>query len=46
MMASPKDEQPYPFVDIYDEDEADRAFLLSKPTCFIILGKPVRESPT
>uniref|UniRef100_A0A8C6VDN3 AAA+ ATPase domain-containing protein n=1 Tax=Naja naja TaxID=35670 RepID=A0A8C6VDN3_NAJNA len=39
-MASPEDEQPYPFVDIYDEDEADRAFLLSKPTCFIILGKP------
>ncbi|XP_034265034.1 adenylate kinase 9 isoform X2 [Pantherophis guttatus] len=40
MMASPEDEQPYPFVDIYDEDEADRVFLLSKPTCFIILGKP------
>ncbi|XP_026522287.1 adenylate kinase 9 [Notechis scutatus] len=39
-MASPEDEQPYPFVDIYDEDEADRAFLLSKPTCFVILGKP------
>ncbi|XP_039207110.1 adenylate kinase 9 isoform X2 [Crotalus tigris] len=40
MMASPEDEQPYPFVDIYDEDEADRVFLLSKPTCFVILGKP------
>ncbi|XP_070589434.1 adenylate kinase 9 isoform X2 [Erythrolamprus reginae] len=40
MMASPEDEQPYPFVDIYDEDEADREFLLSKPTCFLILGKP------
>ncbi|ETE69947.1 Adenylate kinase domain-containing protein 1, partial [Ophiophagus hannah] len=39
-MASPEDEQPYPFVDIYNEDEADRAFLLSKPTCFVILGKP------
>ncbi|KAM6460290.1 adenylate kinase 9 isoform 2-T2 [Liasis olivaceus] len=40
MMASPEVEQPYPFVDIYDEDESDRVFLMSKPTCFIILGKP------
>ncbi|XP_042310178.1 adenylate kinase 9 isoform X2 [Sceloporus undulatus] len=39
-MASQQEEKPYPFVDIYDEDEADRNFLLSKPTCFVILGKP------
>ncbi|XP_015279090.1 PREDICTED: adenylate kinase 9-like, partial [Gekko japonicus] len=39
-MASPQEEQSYPFVDIYDEDEADKAFLMSKPTCFLILGKP------
>ncbi|XP_054857615.1 adenylate kinase 9 isoform X2 [Eublepharis macularius] len=40
MMVSPREEQSYPFVDIYDEDEADKAFLMSKPTCFLILGKP------
>nr|XP_056712755.1 adenylate kinase 9 [Euleptes europaea] len=40
MMASPQEEQPYPFVDLCDEDEADKAFLMSKPTCFLILGKP------
>uniref|UniRef100_A0ABM5G8U0 Adenylate kinase 9 isoform X3 n=1 Tax=Pogona vitticeps TaxID=103695 RepID=A0ABM5G8U0_9SAUR len=40
IMTTQKEEQPYPFVDIYDEDEADRTFLLFKPTCFIILGKP------
>ncbi|XP_063152555.1 adenylate kinase 9 [Candoia aspera] len=39
-MASPEAEQPYPFVDIYDEDESDRVFLMSKPTCFVIFGKP------
>ncbi|XP_078504661.1 adenylate kinase 9 isoform X3 [Lissotriton helveticus] len=26
--------------DIFDEDEAERAFLQSKPTCFLIIGKP------
>ncbi|XP_060093981.1 adenylate kinase 9 [Heteronotia binoei] len=40
MMASPQEKQSYPFVDIYDEDEADKEFLMSKPTCFLILGKP------
>uniref|UniRef100_A0A8D0GJC1 Adenylate kinase 9 n=1 Tax=Sphenodon punctatus TaxID=8508 RepID=A0A8D0GJC1_SPHPU len=39
-MASQKEKQRYPFVDIYVEDEAEKTFLLSKPTCFLILGKP------
>ncbi|CAE1265244.1 AK9 [Acanthosepion pharaonis] len=26
--------------DPYDEDESEQKFLLSKPTCFIIIGKP------
>ncbi|KAG8582448.1 hypothetical protein GDO81_008055 [Engystomops pustulosus] len=26
--------------DPFDEDETERAFLLSKPTCFLIVGKP------
>nr|XP_048700778.1 adenylate kinase 9 isoform X2 [Caretta caretta] len=39
-MASPEKKQDYPFVDIFDEDEAEKSFLLSKPTCLIILGKP------
>ncbi|XP_053315810.1 adenylate kinase 9 [Spea bombifrons] len=29
-----------PLVDTFDEDEAEKAFLLSKPTCFLIVGKP------
>nr|XP_025040518.1 adenylate kinase 9 isoform X3 [Pelodiscus sinensis] len=39
-MASPEKKQDYPFMDIFDEDEAEKSFLLSKPTCLIILGKP------
>ncbi|XP_067402684.1 adenylate kinase 9 [Emydura macquarii macquarii] len=39
-MASPEKKQDYPFVDIFDEEEAEKSFLLSKPTCLIILGKP------
>ncbi|NXL33535.1 KAD9 kinase, partial [Glaucidium brasilianum] len=39
-MASPKEKQDQPFADIFNEDEAEKSFLLSKPTCFIILGKP------
>ena len=30
------------YVDNLIEDEAERALLLAKPTCFIIIGKPVR----
>ncbi|NXF59894.1 KAD9 kinase, partial [Ciccaba nigrolineata] len=39
-MASQKEKQAQPFADIFDEDEAEKSFLLSKPTCLIILGKP------
>ncbi|NXW60399.1 KAD9 kinase, partial [Eurystomus gularis] len=39
-MASQEEKQAQPFTDIFDEDEAEKSFLLSKPTCFIILGKP------
>uniref|UniRef100_A0A8C0EWQ7 Adenylate kinase 9 n=1 Tax=Bubo bubo TaxID=30461 RepID=A0A8C0EWQ7_BUBBB len=39
-MASQKEKQGQPFADIFDEDEAEKSFLLSKPTCLIILGKP------
>ncbi|NXW85873.1 KAD9 kinase, partial [Alopecoenas beccarii] len=39
-MASQEEKQAQPFADIFDEDEAEKSFLLSKPTCFIILGKP------
>ncbi|XP_035294322.1 adenylate kinase 9 [Cricetulus griseus] len=35
-----KKKEENPFVDIFNEDEAERNFLLSKPTCFIIFGKP------
>ncbi|XP_032861593.2 adenylate kinase 9 isoform X3 [Tyto alba] len=39
-MASQDEEQAQPFADMFDEDEAEKSFLLSKPTCLIILGKP------
>ncbi|NXF76637.1 KAD9 kinase, partial [Sclerurus mexicanus] len=39
-MASQEKKQARPFTDIFDEDEAERSFLLSKPTCLIIFGKP------
>ncbi|KFQ28931.1 Adenylate kinase 9, partial [Mesitornis unicolor] len=39
-MASQEEKQAQPFVDIFNEDEAEKSFLLSKPTCFIVLGKP------
>ncbi|NXQ26446.1 KAD9 kinase, partial [Alaudala cheleensis] len=39
-MASQEEKQAQPFADIFDEDEAERAFLLSKPTCLIVFGKP------
>ncbi|KAG8522080.1 Adenylate kinase 9, partial [Galemys pyrenaicus] len=32
--------EEHPFVDIFNEDEAERNFLLSKPVCFVIFGKP------
>ncbi|XP_052607451.1 adenylate kinase 9 isoform X7 [Peromyscus californicus insignis] len=39
-MASAEKTDEYPFADIFNEDETERSFLLSKPTCFIIFGKP------
>ncbi|NWR00724.1 KAD9 kinase, partial [Paradoxornis webbianus] len=39
-MASQEEKQAQPFTDIFDEDEAERFFLLSKPTCLIVFGKP------
>ncbi|NXE37600.1 KAD9 kinase, partial [Ptilorrhoa leucosticta] len=39
-MASQEEKQAEPFIDIFDEDEAERSFLLSKPTCLIVFGKP------
>ncbi|NXP56385.1 KAD9 kinase, partial [Heliornis fulica] len=39
-MASREEKQTEPFVDIFNEDEAEKSFLLSKPTCFIVFGKP------
>uniref|UniRef100_F6QF20 Adenylate kinase 9 n=1 Tax=Ornithorhynchus anatinus TaxID=9258 RepID=F6QF20_ORNAN len=33
-------EETHPFVDIFGEDEAEEAFLLSKPVCVVIFGKP------
>ncbi|NXF95931.1 KAD9 kinase, partial [Eubucco bourcierii] len=39
-MASQEEKQAQPFADIFDEDEAEKSFLLSKPTCMLILGKP------
>ncbi|XP_036025258.1 adenylate kinase 9-like [Onychomys torridus] len=39
-MASAEKTEEYPFADIFNEDETERNFLLSKPTCFIIFGKP------
>ncbi|NWW70170.1 KAD9 kinase, partial [Climacteris rufus] len=39
-MALQEEKQAQPFTDIFDEDEAERSFLLSKPSCLIIFGKP------
>ncbi|NXS32729.1 KAD9 kinase, partial [Pomatostomus ruficeps] len=39
-MASQEKKPAQAFTDIFDEDEAERSFLLSKPTCLIVFGKP------
>ncbi|KAM7340578.1 hypothetical protein ACRRTK_001193 [Alexandromys fortis] len=39
-MALAEKKEECPFADIFNEDEAERNYLLSKPTCFIIFGKP------
>uniref|UniRef100_H3AND6 Adenylate kinase 9 n=1 Tax=Latimeria chalumnae TaxID=7897 RepID=H3AND6_LATCH len=37
---NPKQQQKYPFADEFDEHKIETQFLLSKPTCFLIVGKP------
>ncbi|XP_053568148.1 adenylate kinase 9 [Bombina bombina] len=39
-MAQQKKIQLEPFADTLNEDETESAFLLSKPVCFLIIGKP------
>ncbi|KGL84238.1 Adenylate kinase 9, partial [Tinamus guttatus] len=39
-MVSQEKVEAQPFADIFDEDEAEKSFLLSKPTCFVVFGKP------
>ncbi|NXS86999.1 KAD9 kinase, partial [Erpornis zantholeuca] len=39
-MALQDEKQAQPFTDIFDEEEAERSLLLSKPTCLIVFGKP------
>ncbi|XP_018429496.1 PREDICTED: adenylate kinase 9 [Nanorana parkeri] len=39
-MAPPDNTHLPPLADTFDEDEAERDFLVSKPTCFLIVGKP------
>ncbi|XP_027959961.1 adenylate kinase 9 [Eumetopias jubatus] len=39
-MNSQEKTEEYPFADIFNEDEAEYNFLLSKPVCFVIFGKP------
>lgn len=43
-MTSQEKTEECPFADIFNEDETERKFLLSKPVCFIIFGKPVSYS--
>ncbi|XP_032877861.1 adenylate kinase 9 [Amblyraja radiata] len=40
MEAAKHKQPPLVFTDIIDEEEAEKEYLLSKPTCFFIIGKP------
>ncbi|XP_055490932.1 adenylate kinase 9 isoform X2 [Leucoraja erinacea] len=40
MEAAKHKQPPLVFTDIIDEDEAEKEYLLSKPMCFFIIGKP------
>ncbi|XP_034847335.1 adenylate kinase 9 [Mirounga leonina] len=40
IMNSQEKTEEHPFADIFNEDEAEYNFLLSKPVCFVIFGKP------
>ncbi|XP_054992699.1 adenylate kinase 9 [Sorex araneus] len=33
-------EEQHPFLDTFDEDETEKNFMLSKPVCFVVFGKP------
>ncbi|XP_057593660.1 adenylate kinase 9 [Hippopotamus amphibius kiboko] len=39
-MTSQEKTEEHPFADIFNEDEADKNFMLSKPVCFVVFGKP------
>ncbi|XP_008575652.1 PREDICTED: adenylate kinase 9 [Galeopterus variegatus] len=39
-MTSHEKTEEHPFADIFDEDETEKNFLLSKPVCFAVFGKP------
>nr|XP_020756598.1 adenylate kinase 9 [Odocoileus virginianus texanus] len=39
-MTSQEKTEKHPFLDIFNEDEADINFMLSKPVCFVVFGKP------
>ncbi|KAB1275605.1 Adenylate kinase 9 [Camelus dromedarius] len=41
IMTSQEKTEEHPFVDIFNEDEAEKNFMLSKPVCFVVFGKPV-----
>uniref|UniRef100_A0A8C0X374 Uncharacterized protein n=1 Tax=Castor canadensis TaxID=51338 RepID=A0A8C0X374_CASCN len=43
-MTSQEKTEEFPLADIFDEDEIEKNFLLSKPVCFVVLGKPVSLS--
>ncbi|ELW50097.1 Adenylate kinase domain-containing protein 1 [Tupaia chinensis] len=42
-MISQEKTEEHPFADIFSEDENENNFLLSKPVCFVIFGKPVQS---
>ncbi|XP_054424615.1 adenylate kinase 9 [Pteronotus mesoamericanus] len=39
-MTSQEKIEEHSFVDIFNEDETEKDFLLSKPVCFVVFGKP------
>ncbi|XP_063088089.1 adenylate kinase 9 isoform X2 [Cavia porcellus] len=39
-MTSQEKTEEHPFVDIFNEDETEQCFLLSRPLHFVVLGKP------
>uniref|UniRef100_A0A2K6GFB4 Adenylate kinase 9 n=1 Tax=Propithecus coquereli TaxID=379532 RepID=A0A2K6GFB4_PROCO len=39
-MISQEKTEEHPFADIFSEDETEKNFLLSKPVCFVVFGKP------